>query len=382
MNGRYLDIKVAHDFSQRNATIEWQRLHKIFVKNLPIEIEDSHLRESFSKYGEISKAYVIYDQNTKISRRFGFVEFVDSECIDKVLKQGKHHKIFGSVIFVTRFVPRPLQNVSNRSKNNIEPHNSNLDMVSYNKYDPNVQSKSVMPINPEHSKNESANPVNYANGYVHQNVYPIMTTNYHYYNQHEVNLLHYSNAYQQQYALNSNESSNNIAENGFSQYQFDRIQQQQNPMNNDCFYQSTQDYTSQHDYYANQEFYSQYQNSYVPVTNPNYQQGLQEANFPNAYLYNNSNSQQDEQGECFSNAYRYNNSNGQQRPHFSDAYQYNKTKDQQRNICPDMSDNIHLSGLNHKNTAYDYVENCTTEYGSFTNGFQDVKPTEPLNNMY
>ena len=83
IDGRQLDITLAHGADLRNTTMRRQKEHKIFVKNLPLEIDDNSLEKIFNKYGQIKKAYIIYHYNTKISKRYGYVEFCDKEAVDR-----------------------------------------------------------------------------------------------------------------------------------------------------------------------------------------------------------------------------------------------------------------------------------------------------------
>lgn len=95
----------------RDNIMRRQKEHKIFVKNLPLQINDEKLAEMFKKYGEIKKAYIIYHYNTSISKRYGYVEFLDKESADKASKKSKF-KCQGRMILVSKFVPRSEQDDS------------------------------------------------------------------------------------------------------------------------------------------------------------------------------------------------------------------------------------------------------------------------------
>ena len=64
-------------------------------KNLNILIEK--LYGYFKRFGDIYKAYLIYDHNTQQSRCFGFVEFENGDSVKQILQEGKHI-IDGNVI--------------------------------------------------------------------------------------------------------------------------------------------------------------------------------------------------------------------------------------------------------------------------------------------
>ena len=65
---------------------------------------DSHesLRKYFSRFGEVSKAQVMYNRTTKASRGFGFVLFSDPTAVEKVLREGTVHVVDGSDVEVKR----------------------------------------------------------------------------------------------------------------------------------------------------------------------------------------------------------------------------------------------------------------------------------------
>ena len=48
--------------------------NKLYVTNIPYESTDQDLAGYFSRYGNVVKATVIKDRDTKASRGFGFVE--------------------------------------------------------------------------------------------------------------------------------------------------------------------------------------------------------------------------------------------------------------------------------------------------------------------
>ena len=53
--------------------------NKLFVGNLPWSVDSEQLKETFSKYGDVTDAHVLTDKVTGRSRGFGFVEFATDE---------------------------------------------------------------------------------------------------------------------------------------------------------------------------------------------------------------------------------------------------------------------------------------------------------------
>ena len=57
----------------------------IYVGTLPYQVNDSHLQELFSQYGNVSSARVIIDRFSGDSKGFGFVEMPEkSEAIEAI----------------------------------------------------------------------------------------------------------------------------------------------------------------------------------------------------------------------------------------------------------------------------------------------------------
>ena len=222
LNGRFLDIKVAHNMNFRNSTINWQRDHKIFVKNLPMSVSDQKMFDSFSKFGEVSKAYVIIDQNTGLSKRFGYVEFVKSETVDEILKKDTYHRVFGTKVYISRFLPRQLQRCNNEVKNpkletspnhdrmNFEGYhehqqaqqNQSLNMTRDN-YDQRFENKTNFLNQNNYSLSGNPNSQNYENNYVFSNPGSNYNSSPYYYSQNfDSNYQQYSN-YDNQYLHNA-----------------------------------------------------------------------------------------------------------------------------------------------------------------------------------
>ena len=70
-----------------NIQDEDLKRRKLFVKGLPSSCDKIKLFQTFSKYGEIDKAYILYDHKNGASRGFGFVEFINEEDLDKAMEQ-------------------------------------------------------------------------------------------------------------------------------------------------------------------------------------------------------------------------------------------------------------------------------------------------------
>lgn len=64
---------------------------KIFVGGLSPNVDDCQLGDYFKKFGVITRAIVITDINTKLSRGFGYVEFAREESANIVMENDRHY---------------------------------------------------------------------------------------------------------------------------------------------------------------------------------------------------------------------------------------------------------------------------------------------------
>jgi RNA recognition motif-containing protein len=58
----------------------------IYVGNLPYSVTDTDLRETFSRFGEVSQVNLIADKFTGESKGFGFVEMDNNSEADAAIK--------------------------------------------------------------------------------------------------------------------------------------------------------------------------------------------------------------------------------------------------------------------------------------------------------
>lgn len=59
---------------------------KLFVGGLSFDTNDSGLKETFEKYGEVIEAKVITDRESGRSRGFGFVTLAEEDAADKAIE--------------------------------------------------------------------------------------------------------------------------------------------------------------------------------------------------------------------------------------------------------------------------------------------------------
>lgn len=102
---REIDCKISHQGKQKANDLVNEITHKIYVKNLEDLVDTKSLRDYFSQFGKVTHAYVIYDQFTKKTKNFGFVQFIDNDIVSKVLNI-KDHTIFNKRIECEKYIPR------------------------------------------------------------------------------------------------------------------------------------------------------------------------------------------------------------------------------------------------------------------------------------
>ena len=72
----------------------------LYIKNLEDEVDDNTLRKEFSKFGNITSAKVMRNENGR-SKGFGFVCFSSPEEASKALKAMNNHIIISKPLYVS-----------------------------------------------------------------------------------------------------------------------------------------------------------------------------------------------------------------------------------------------------------------------------------------
>lgn len=86
---------------------ETKSQNKLFVANLPWALRGKDLKDIFSEYGEVSYAKVILDRETKKSKWFWFVEFINPEEAAKAVSEMNEAEINGRTIKLDFAVEKP-----------------------------------------------------------------------------------------------------------------------------------------------------------------------------------------------------------------------------------------------------------------------------------
>lgn len=88
------------------AAASGQRTKKIFVGGLAGSVDEAIFREYFGKFGKVEDAVVMYDQQNRRPRGFGFITFSEEEAVDAVFAKGVIHILHEKEIEIKRAIPR------------------------------------------------------------------------------------------------------------------------------------------------------------------------------------------------------------------------------------------------------------------------------------
>jgi RNA recognition motif-containing protein len=86
--GRTVDVQVASRRGEKEKWKEEQQKRKLYVSNIPSHVDNESLGNYFKKFGEVRNAFVIRDFATKVSLNYGYIEFSESDVIEKVFASG------------------------------------------------------------------------------------------------------------------------------------------------------------------------------------------------------------------------------------------------------------------------------------------------------
>uniref|UniRef100_A0A3P9P244 Heteroous nuclear ribonucleoprotein A0 n=1 Tax=Poecilia reticulata TaxID=8081 RepID=A0A3P9P244_POERE len=92
VDGNSVEVKRAVAREDANKPEALAKVKKIFIGGLKDDIEEQHLTDYFSQYGQVEKSEVISEKETGKKRGFGFVYFTDHDSADKAVVVKFHTK--------------------------------------------------------------------------------------------------------------------------------------------------------------------------------------------------------------------------------------------------------------------------------------------------
>lgn len=86
LDGRTIDPKPCNPRSMQKPkkNINWP---KVFLGGLPSSITETDLRNYFSRYGRVTEVVIMYDQEKKKARGFGFLSFENDVAVDQAVAE-------------------------------------------------------------------------------------------------------------------------------------------------------------------------------------------------------------------------------------------------------------------------------------------------------
>lgn len=108
-NGKSLTVNKASPKGSRpeRAPRTFEPVMRIFVGNLPWEVDNSTLEQVFSEHGKVVSAKVVYDRETGRSRGFGFVTMSDETGMSGAVAALDGQSLEGRTIRVSVAEDRP-----------------------------------------------------------------------------------------------------------------------------------------------------------------------------------------------------------------------------------------------------------------------------------
>ncbi|KAK3132649.1 hypothetical protein QOZ80_6AG0525650 [Eleusine coracana subsp. coracana] len=109
INGRLLTVNKAAPRGSRaeRPPRQFAPSFRIYVGNLPWQVDDSRLVQLFSEHGKVVDARVVYDRETGRSRGFGFVTMASQEELDDAIAALDGQSLDGRALRVNQAEDRP-----------------------------------------------------------------------------------------------------------------------------------------------------------------------------------------------------------------------------------------------------------------------------------
>jgi RNA recognition motif-containing protein len=79
---------------------------RLYVGNLPKEVEKQELQAIFEEYGDAASAKIITDRKTGKCRGFGFVTVKDDETADQIIEKFDGYEFKESALKIEKALPR------------------------------------------------------------------------------------------------------------------------------------------------------------------------------------------------------------------------------------------------------------------------------------
>ncbi|XP_020565614.2 heterogeneous nuclear ribonucleoprotein A0-like [Oryzias latipes] len=145
-------VKVAVPKRKANESAAPAKGEKIFVGGLKNNIEEYHLTDYFSRYGQVEKSEILLEKETGKKRGFGFVHFTHHKTADLALVE-KYHTVNGHLVEVKKAVARQEMQAGNRTETTPRHRPGQCMMESQNGYCGLAYGECCCPCHLSYSKN-------------------------------------------------------------------------------------------------------------------------------------------------------------------------------------------------------------------------------------
>ncbi|CAL4160479.1 unnamed protein product, partial [Meganyctiphanes norvegica] len=109
LDGRNIDPKACNPRSMQKNMSKGLKVnssnYKVFLGGLPSDLNETDLRNFFSSFGNVADVMIMFDQEKKKSRGFGFLSFETEEAVDRAVAE-HFVNINGKQVEVKRAEPR------------------------------------------------------------------------------------------------------------------------------------------------------------------------------------------------------------------------------------------------------------------------------------
>lgn len=118
--GEPIQIKPAWDKQTSQRKVREEKDRKLFVVNLPLDVQPRDLFQHFEAFGRIEDIRVIKNKEDNVLRGFGFVLFKDKTSLQKVFAYGDKHIVKGQEVECRRVLLRDELLAQNSTRSNTQ----------------------------------------------------------------------------------------------------------------------------------------------------------------------------------------------------------------------------------------------------------------------
>ncbi|KAG5675266.1 hypothetical protein PVAND_005180 [Polypedilum vanderplanki] len=124
LDGRTIDPKQCNPRTMQKPKTRGGSFPKVFLGGLPSNVTETDLRMYFGRYGKVMEVVIMYDQEKKKSRGFGFLSFEDDASVERVCTE-HYITLNGKQVEIKKAEPRDGSTNHKMSQDAIQSMGSN-----------------------------------------------------------------------------------------------------------------------------------------------------------------------------------------------------------------------------------------------------------------